>query len=320
WHGLGQLAAAGVDFAAERLWDDVAVGDDPRTRKTPKLAVNLSGVNYNKPYPPVNGKAAPNPARNGTHAPVSQTNAPHEKATGYNGRSTGVAPTAPAPTPATPTPAPAPRQAQPAAPALPPVTVAPNAAAPVAQPVVPAAPPMPAATPSPVPPAPQPIAAPAPAPVAPQGDGLAWVNALQRLQQQTADAHMAFLNVAEQSLRSLEAMMAGGARGEGRGASSATIVAQPAPVAFVQPPAPAAPVQPIVAPPPVSIPAAPVAPEPVAVQLSTVNGQRSTVNEAAPAAPAPSLTIDNSPLTIDRSSSPDLHATMLAVVTEKTGY
>ncbi|HRW49578.1 MAG TPA: beta-ketoacyl synthase N-terminal-like domain-containing protein, partial [Caldilinea sp.] len=201
WHGLGQLAAAGVDFAAERLWDDVAVGDDPRTRKTPKLAVNLSGVNYNKPYPPVNGKAAPNPARNGTHAPVSQTNAPHEKATGSNGRSTGVAPTAPVPAPAAPTPASAPRQAQPAAPALPPVTVAPHAAAPVAQPVVPAvptAPPMPAATPSPVPPAPQPVTA--PAPVAPQGDGLAWVNALQRLQQQTADAHMAFLNVAEQSL------------------------------------------------------------------------------------------------------------------------
>ncbi|MCB0147692.1 MAG: hypothetical protein KDE01_08585, partial [Caldilineaceae bacterium] len=51
-------------------------------------------------------------------------------------------------------------------------------------------------------------------------------------------------------------------------------------------------------------------------QLPTVNGQRSMVN----APDAPSLTIDNSPLTIDRSSSPDLHATMLTVVTEKTGY
>ena len=47
---------------------------------------------------------------------------------------------------------------------------------------------------------------PAPAPAQPQTEALAWVGAFQELQRQTADAHLAFLQVAEQSMRSLEAM------------------------------------------------------------------------------------------------------------------
>jgi acyl carrier protein len=47
-----------------------------------------------------------------------------------------------------------------------------------------------------------------------------------------------------------------------------------------------------------------------------VNGQLSIVNESAPA--SPSLTINNQQLTI--GIRPDLHAIMMAVVTEKTGY
>ena len=66
----------------DRLWDGVAYGDDPRTRKTPKLAVNISGVNYAKPYPPADGAAglaAPNPARNGNQAPASRQTVTAEK-------------------------------------------------------------------------------------------------------------------------------------------------------------------------------------------------------------------------------------------------
>jgi acyl carrier protein len=51
-------------------------------------------------------------------------------------------------------------------------------------------------------------------------------------------------------------------------------------------------------------------------QLPMVNGQLSIVNESTPA--SPSLTINNQQLTI--GTSPDLHAIMMAVVTEKTGY
>ena len=63
WHALAQLAAAGVPLDLGPVWEGVAVGADPRMRRTPKLAVPLSGVNYAKPYPPTNGAAglaAPN--------------------------------------------------------------------------------------------------------------------------------------------------------------------------------------------------------------------------------------------------------------------
>jgi hypothetical protein len=56
------------------------------------------------------------------------------------------------------------------------------------------------------------------------------------VQQQTVDAHMAFLRVAEQSMRSLEAMLTMGATANGASPSPAQL-AQPA---IVQPPAPAA--------------------------------------------------------------------------------
>ena len=224
WQGLAQLAVAGVAVDTDRLWDGVASGDDPRTRKTPKLAVNLSGVNYAKPYPPVGGAAglaAPNPSRNGNHALASSQPATAEKTGGANGRSASNGPAAaPAAPPA------APATVQPTAPALAPVAqpapsqqpVAPVAArsAPIQHPVPP---PAPAHATMPPPAAFQPSSAPIPSapipPAAGMGESLAWVNAFQTLQQQTVDAHMAFLRVAEQSMRSLEAMLSGG---EGRGA------------------------------------------------------------------------------------------------------
>ncbi len=66
WNGIAQLAIAGVPMALDRLWDGINCGEDPRLKAVPKLAINISGVNYNKPYPPKNGAAglpAPNPPR-----------------------------------------------------------------------------------------------------------------------------------------------------------------------------------------------------------------------------------------------------------------
>ena len=78
WQALAQLVVAGVPLNLAALWEDVSVGADPRTRRTPKLAVPLSGVNYAKPYPPANGAAglaAPNPVRRESHAAVTNGSA-----------------------------------------------------------------------------------------------------------------------------------------------------------------------------------------------------------------------------------------------------
>jgi malonyl CoA-acyl carrier protein transacylase len=315
WQGLGQLAVAGIGVALDRLWDGVAYGEDPRTRKTPKLAVPISGVNYNKPYPPANGAAglaAPNPTRNGNHAAVHGQPSVAEQAAAGNGRAASNGPATPV------APSPAPRAVQPTAPALPPVTqpaIVQQPAAPVA--VRPAPQPAPAPIQAAPPPAvAQPSPASATAPVAPPasaGESLAWVQAFQHLQQQTANAHMAFLQVAEQSLRSLEAMLTGGARGGGASGEGREAITAPAPFAA-----------PVAYPAPVTYDASPPTPTTVLVtapapekQLPMVNGQLSIVNESTPA--SRSLTINNQQSTID-NSLPDLHAIMMAVVTEKTGY
>ncbi|MFO7634431.1 MAG: beta-ketoacyl synthase N-terminal-like domain-containing protein, partial [Caldilinea sp.] len=189
WQGLGQLAVAGVAVAMDRLWDGVSYGDDPRTRKTPKLAVNISGVNYDKPYPPAGGaagRAAPNPARNGNQSAVNGESAAPEKGPGAHAAGNG--PVAPVALPQ------APRVSQPAVPVLPSVTQSAPAqqpAAPVAVHPTPASQPLP--PPAPIQTTPPPILT---APAVSTNESLAWVSAFQSLQQQTADAHMAFLQVA----------------------------------------------------------------------------------------------------------------------------
>ncbi|OBF49716.1 hypothetical protein A5787_09025 [Mycobacterium sp. 852002-50816_SCH5313054-b] len=49
WNGLAQLVAAGVPMNFERLWADYRPGDDPRTRRQPKLTLKINGSNYGRP-------------------------------------------------------------------------------------------------------------------------------------------------------------------------------------------------------------------------------------------------------------------------------
>ena len=51
WLGLAQLVAAGVPMDFDALWADYRVGNDPRTRSTPKLTLSINGSNYGKPHP-----------------------------------------------------------------------------------------------------------------------------------------------------------------------------------------------------------------------------------------------------------------------------
>jgi acyl transferase domain-containing protein/NADP-dependent 3-hydroxy acid dehydrogenase YdfG len=129
---------------------------------------------------------------------------------------------------------------------------------------------------------------------------LAWVQAFQESQRQTAeahaayqramaDSHMAFLKLAETSTTSLAAMLAGSAPAP-----------QPAPAMHV------APALSLYVPPP-PVPAH--VPEPVAAAVS----ERSV----APTRPLPVPV--SAPARTD-SMSADLHALLLAVVAEKTGY
>jgi len=64
WQGLGQLAVSGLAINWPALWEGIAPFADPREEKKPKVAVELYGHNYNRPYPPKGGAAAlpkPNP-------------------------------------------------------------------------------------------------------------------------------------------------------------------------------------------------------------------------------------------------------------------
>ncbi|MCU0753541.1 MAG: SDR family oxidoreductase [Xanthomonadales bacterium] len=156
-----------------------------------------------------------------------------------------------------------------------------------------------------------------PVPVASDAQ-LAWVQAFQETQRQTAeahaayqramaDSHMAFLKTAESSYLGLGALLgsvpeqqawapAPASAAPAVAAVSAIAVAPPAPVVH---PAPVA--QPLMAPPPVPAPLAAV-PAPVVA----------TVAPSAPAAvAAPAASV---------APSIDLEALMMAIVAEKTGY
>ena len=310
WQALAQLVVAGVPLNLAALWEDVSVGADPRTRRMPKLAVPLSGVNYAKPYPPANGAAglaAPNPVRRESHAAVpngiavkpqnvspsvnkqlNDTNSrpsEHIVAAGNGHAAPQAQPPAPVATSwSTPTPAPV----APSAPVSPAVPAAPAAPAMQVAPVMPLQPtPVVAAQPQPAA-SPLPTTAAHPAGVLTNNEALAWAGVFQELQRQTADAHMSFLQVAEQSMRSLESMLTlgvGGSQPPPIPAPQQMVAPQPLPAQVYQPPAPLA-----------------AAPAPV---------QRAVLVPTAPAVVAP---VAAAP------AGEDLHGIMMEVVTEKTGY
>jgi len=186
-HTKGAAGAASLIKAVLALHHKVLPPTIKVERPNPNLAVAETGVTGN-------GRAASN-------GPVTRV-APSAERT--------VQPTAPVLLPVTP-------------PALPHPPDAPDAVRPAPAPQTVPAPSQATPPPVTVQAAPAPAAAPTAAPpsilAASAGESLAWVQAFQHLQQQTADAHVAFLRVAEQSMRSLEAMLSG-ARGEGRKASA----------------------------------------------------------------------------------------------------
>lgn len=64
WQALAQLSALGysLDFAA--LWKDFRRAENPAHMEKPKMAVPITGINYNRVYPPAGGSDAlpkPNP-------------------------------------------------------------------------------------------------------------------------------------------------------------------------------------------------------------------------------------------------------------------
>jgi malonyl CoA-acyl carrier protein transacylase len=296
---LAALACAGRKLDYDALWEGYAEPADPAERSGPKLMVEINGANYGKPYPPrgEQSKSA------GPTAAASQPRAASAKTAATQ------LPIAPA---AATVPPVAPLVDAGAAPVhAPTVTPAPTTAA--AAPVRAAIPPPPPAGVAPA--SPMAASTATPTSTVPALSGVAaspsWPQAIQEIQRQTADAHSlflqtmtashtAFLDTMEQGLRfglgldSVAAVFPIPATGQ----ANPTVAAPPAAervvtvqvAAAAPPPANAAPPTPIATAP---VPAAPRA-EPSPAGATTA---------AAPATP-----------------TLDLHALMLQVVSEKTGY
>jgi acyl transferase domain-containing protein/NADP-dependent 3-hydroxy acid dehydrogenase YdfG len=75
WRGLGKLAAAGVAFDLSALLADQPAPAKPAAR--PRHAVDISGANYGKPYPPKGGaKDLPQPNPETASSPAAPVPAP----------------------------------------------------------------------------------------------------------------------------------------------------------------------------------------------------------------------------------------------------
>lgn len=73
WLALGQLSALGVPLDYAALWQDFREVTAPHERRQPKMSVPITGINYNRPYPPKEGASALPPANPNTPANVSPT-------------------------------------------------------------------------------------------------------------------------------------------------------------------------------------------------------------------------------------------------------
>ncbi|CAM2067037.1 SDR family NAD(P)-dependent oxidoreductase [Sulfidibacter corallicola] len=313
WHrALARLAAAGVSMKPAALWSDFEDRPNPRDAAAPKVAIEINGANYNKPYPPPGG-AAGLPKPNPEEVPAPKEVRPVAK----------VEPVAPAPKPAAPS-----AQSRPEPPRSPAAASEANLAM-TQNPTTPAfsnpQPKRPART--------QPSPAPAPRQAAPSAAMNAWLAAYSDVQQQTAhahetyqqtmaDTHLAYLQTAEQALHSLVAM-AGGSSVQAQ-AGTARPAFAPAPVAAqsmpsLQPKAVDAPPAPVV---PSIEPALPVEPPRAArPAVPETTSAPVAVTPSPKAAPAKPVTPKPEPkpqaVAAANGGVSDL---LLRVVADKTGY
>ena len=321
FEALAKLSTAGHALDFTSLWKDYAEPENPNDRIEPKLKISINGTNYGKPYPPEGGAAAlplPNPPREKEIETVSV-----EK----SGPSPEAMSTSPSAAPAAVLGA-IPVQQQVVAPAM----------APAAQvaPVVQVAPVAQVAQVAPV--AQQPVMS------------AGWAMAYQEAQRQTAEAHVAYMQAMAQTHtayldtidRSFQSLSAQAGLQPAIPSLLATPVVPaitlpqpqiqappPMPLAPVASPAPVAPVAQLAPMVPIASPvAAPVAAAPVVAQ-PPVAVQPVAPAPAAVAPPAPALAVAPEPeLAVVPPPPPsgmngggvDLHALLLEVVSDKTGY
>ncbi|HUP23082.1 MAG TPA: SDR family NAD(P)-dependent oxidoreductase [Thermoanaerobaculia bacterium] len=290
------LACAGRKLDYDALWEGYAEPVDPAERSEPKLMVEINGANYGKPYPPRGDQSK-------SVAPTSAASLPRAAATTAATR------------PAAPVAAPAPL----AAPAL-------GAGAPSQHARTATSAPAPA-TPAPAPAMAleAPLAAPMAARTAPAVSTVpaissvvasqSWAQAIQEIQRQTADAHSLFLQTMTASHTAFLDTMERGLRfGLGLDSAAATLpvlaTSQTSPTAAAPPAAERVVTVPVAAP---AAPAASMAP--------TQTSVASPAPVAAAPRPEPSPAVATT-ATATEAAAPaiDLHALMLQVVSEKTGY
>ncbi|WP_441288834.1 SDR family NAD(P)-dependent oxidoreductase [Sorangium sp. KYC3313] len=228
FEAVARLAVAGVPLDARVLWEGFAVPSDPRALPKPKLALQINGSNYGKPYPPQGGakalpaasppRAAQRPAPEAARAVVS---APRAVVSASQPGVSASAPTVSAPRPVVSASAPVVSASQPVVSASQPVVSAsaptvsaPRAVVSASQPVVSASAPV-ASTPRPTVSASTPVVS-ASRPAA----SASWLAAYQEAQRATAEAHgvyqrtmaeshIAFLQAAEASFAGLAALATG---------------------------------------------------------------------------------------------------------------
>jgi acyl transferase domain-containing protein len=323
--GLARLAVAGLPVKLGALWAGFEESVDPRTKPKPKMKLMLNGSNYAKPYPPKGGAAAlpkPNPERAPGSVGGGGASAPSAKpsmAMAAGGGGLQVVTSAPAAKVATPTTTKptngttngngAHANGKPAAIATP----APS----ILKPQSPAAPASVSIQNAPSRPVMSPMTQQSNKPLAPNAQ-LAWIQAYQESQRQTAeahatfakamgDAHAAFLRSAETSFVGLASLLTGQAP-----AMSAPVASAPMP-SFAPAPAYAPPAPAYVAPAPAVAPPAPAYVAPAPAYAPPAPAYTPPAASPAPVAAAPKAAPAAAPQV-------DLMKTMLDVVATKTGY
>jgi malonyl CoA-acyl carrier protein transacylase len=293
WQALAQLSALGLSLDFTALWEGFREYPNPRLRPKPKMSVPISGINYNRVYPPKEGASAlPKPNAIDTEATIIEIEVPAAAAI----TPAIAAGTAPKATPVPPTAASGALSTAPAAPA--PLPTAPAMYATPDSNETPHTRPTPAVSPI--------------APTYPIPAESAWLTAFDSIQRQTNESHRQFLQLSEQALGQLGQLLRSSAGNTTHvtplvpaAETETPLSAYTAPASGLAPapvnkPAPAAPIQP-----PAQPAAAPAAVRPAAAI------QARAATPAAVATPATAEPI---------APAVNVNAVMLDIVSEKTGY